>query len=78
MRAFIRDPAFPLAGRIFEALRPLAPNGALIADMPPAFDAPPESVASALALLDQFGVLEFIGDGASRAARIERGTLACL
>lgn len=78
VRAFIRDPAFPLAGRIFEALRPLAPDGALITDMPVAFDAPSETVAAALALLDQFGVLEFIGDGASRAARIEKGTLACL
>jgi len=78
VRAFIRDPAFPVAGRIFEALRPLAPDGARIADMPAAFDCTAEDVAAAVALLDQYGVLDFVGNGVNRAARIEKGTLACL
>lgn len=78
IRAFIREPAFPLAGRIFEALVPLAPDGARVADMPAAFGRSVEDVSAAIALLDQYGVLDFIGDGPERAARIEKGTLACL
>lgn len=78
VRAYIRDPAAPLAGRIFEELVPLAPDGARIADMPAAFERSSDEFAAAIALLDEFGALDFVGEGADRAVRIEKGMLACL
>jgi DNA helicase HerA-like ATPase len=73
VRQFIRDPSFALAGRIFEALRPLSPDGAALADLASHLGATAEDVASAIALLDQFGSLEIDGDGAQRAVRIGKG-----
>lgn len=78
VRAFIRDPAFAIAGRIYSELKAIAPNGARIADMPSGLSASADDVAAGLALLDQFGALEFMGDGDDRAARVEKGMLACL
>lgn len=78
VRAFIREPALAAAGRIYSELKAIAPNGARIADMAEGLSYPPEDIAAGIALLDQFGALEFMGDGADRAARIEKGMLACL
>ena len=73
IRAFIREPGFALAGRIIEALTALAPHGARLANMAVEFGAEQATVLSACALLDRYGVLEFDGAGAERAARIARG-----
>jgi DNA helicase HerA-like ATPase len=73
VKAFIRDPAFELAGRIFGALRPLAPDGAAISDLSAHFGADPRDVAAAIALLDLHGAVEIDGDGERRAVRIAKG-----
>ncbi|MBE1208136.1 helicase HerA domain-containing protein [Aminobacter carboxidus] len=78
IRAFIRDPAFAVAGRIYAELKAIAPSGARVSDMPAGLQSTAEDIAAGLALLDQFGALEFMGDGEDRAARIEKGMLACL
>lgn len=73
VRAFIRDPAFPLAGRLFEELRALQPNGTRVADITPGLSINPDEAAAAITLLDQYGVLEFMGEREARAIRIEKG-----
>lgn len=73
VRAFIRDPAFPVAGRLFEELRRLQPNGARVADIAPGLSIDATIAAAAITLLDQFGALEFMGEGEERAIRIEKG-----
>lgn len=78
IRAFIRDDGFAAAGRIYSELKAIAPDGARIADMPDGLGMSADEIAAGVALLDQYGALEFIGDGAARAARIEKGMLACL
>ena len=70
VRAFVRAPAFPLAGQVLEALRPLAPAGARLTQMAAQFDVSLPAVADACALLDRYGVLDFSGGGEARAARI--------
>lgn len=76
VRGFIRDPSFGLAARIYQGLVPLFPEGAAVTDLGPHFTAGPEAVAGALALLDQFGILEFTGEAGARAVRIAKGQLA--
>lgn len=73
VRAFIRDPHFSLAGRLIAELRALQPDGARIADLAPGLAVTSEEAAAAVALLDQYGALEFLGDGDGRAVRIEKG-----
>lgn len=73
VRAFIREAGFAIAGQVLEALTPLAPQGARLADMAEAFKVPSSAVVGACALLDRYGVLEFEGAGADRAARLARG-----
>lgn len=73
VRGFIRDPAFVAAGSIWGALKPLAPEGAGVADLAPYLKISADEVTAGLALLDGFGVLEFSGEGQSRAVRLERG-----
>lgn len=72
LRAFILEPAFPNAARIWEALRPLAPDGAAVAELGRHLELAPTALANGLALLDRLGVLEFSGEGDARAVRIER------
>ncbi|HSI41791.1 MAG TPA: AAA family ATPase [Xanthobacteraceae bacterium] len=72
VRAFIRDAAFPDAGRIWAALRDLAPDGAAIADLGSHLAIEASAVTAALALLDSFGVVDFDGDGPGAAVRIAR------
>lgn len=72
VRAIIRDPAFPLAGRVWAALLPLAPEGAAVGDLAVHLEASAGDVAAALALLDGYGAVEFSGAGADRAVRVAR------
>jgi len=71
IRGFIRDPAFAIAGRAWGALLPLAPEGATLGELASFLEVPAQDLAAALALLDAQGVLEFSGDGATRAVRVE-------
>lgn len=73
VRAFIRDPHFILAAKIWEALRPLLPEGARLSDLASHLGARPDDVLAAVALLDTNGALDFLGEGDQRAARIARG-----
>jgi PAS domain-containing protein len=73
IRAFIRDPAFAAAGRIWSALAPLLPGGARLADLAQHLQLPIDDVAAAIALLDAQGTVDFVGDGAERAVRIAKG-----
>ena len=73
LRAFLRDPDAALATRVVELLRPIAPDGARLADLAKACDATSERISGALALLDTVGVLEVSGDGETRAVRLTRG-----
>lgn len=70
VRMFIRDPAFPDAGKAFGALIKLAPEGARLTDLAKHLNRKPDQLAAALALLDHYGAIEFDGDGAQRAVRI--------
>jgi hypothetical protein len=73
IRQFIREPGFADAGRIWGALAKLAPEGARVDDLGKHLNRTKSEIAAALALLDQYGVLEFSGDGDKRAVRIEKG-----
>lgn len=75
VRAFLRDESHELAGRIFAALRPLAPNGASLDDLATHFQAEPDDVIAAVALLDGFGAVEIDGVAPARAVRIAKGML---
>jgi hypothetical protein len=73
VREFMRDPAFPDAGRAFAALLKLAPDGARITALQKHLSRSADQVAAALALLDENGAVEFDGEGDARAVRLERG-----
>jgi hypothetical protein len=73
VRSFIRDPAFPDAGRVWAALAPLSPKGATMPDLARHLKRPGDAVTAALDLLDAFGAVEFMGEGDDRAVRIEKG-----
>lgn len=72
VRAFIRDLSFPLAGQIFGELTALAPDGAGLADLAAHLKRSEVEIADALALLDQYGAVEFSGDEPQRAVRVAR------
>lgn len=73
--AFIRDPAFPLAGEIVKALRPLSPNGVRLDELQAHLNAEPDQFVAAISLLDRFGALEMTGDATERAVRLGRNAL---
>ncbi|TCN30317.1 ATP-binding protein [Sinorhizobium americanum] len=70
VRGFIRDPAFGDTGLIWGALQPLAPEGALVFDLAKHLKVGAERVFAALALLDQFGVIEISETADGKAARV--------
>jgi len=70
VRAFIREPAFGMAGVVWNALRPLAPSGAVSADLREHLGVSADDVAAAVALLDRYGVIEIAGDGGQAVVRI--------
>lgn len=69
VRAFLRHSGFETASRIWTELKLLAPEGARIAEMPSALEVPAGEIGEALVLLDQYGVLEFMGEGDERIVR---------
>jgi uncharacterized protein len=66
VRAFIRDDAFPLAGRIFDALRGLAPDGVEIDDLAQHLEVDPAQISAAVALLESYRAVQIRG----RSARV--------
>lgn len=72
VRGFIRDAAFADAGRCWHALRPLAPEGAVVAHLADHLGMSPAECGAALALLDRYGAIQFLGHGAARAVRITK------
>ena len=75
VRAFVRAPAFVMAARVFGALKPLAPEGATLANLQAHLEVDAETLAAAVALLDGHGVLTFLGTGNSRVIGIDRNFL---
>lgn len=75
VRNFIRDAAFADAGRVFGALAKLVPNGARVKDLAKHINKKPEQIADALALLDSYGVFDYLGEGNERAVRIQKDML---
>lgn len=73
VRSFIREPAFADAGRIFEVLTPLSPQGAAVADLADYLSIDASRVAAALALLDTYGAVDIDDVGESRAVRLAKG-----
>jgi hypothetical protein len=76
VRALIREPAFADAGRIWEVLAPLAPQGATVADLADYLSIDAARVASALALLDTYGAVDIDDVGDERAVRIAKGMIS--
>ena len=70
VRAFIRDASFASAGKVWEALQPLYPNGASLADVAAHLSLDTDAVAGAVSLLDGAGAVEVRGDGWTRSVRI--------
>lgn len=63
VRAFIRDPAFTDAGRVWGALVKLAPDGTRIRSLASHLSRKPDQIVAAIALLDQYGAIEISGTG---------------
>lgn len=75
VRSFIRSPGFGNAGRVWHAIAPLAPQGVKVRDLAKHLGLELDQVAGSLALLDNFGVLEFDGTGAARSVRVAAGMM---
>ncbi|UDF29353.1 UNVERIFIED_ORG: DUF87 domain-containing protein [Roseateles sp. XES5] len=73
VRAFIREPAFADAGRIWEVISPLAPQGASVADLADYLSIDAGRVSAALALLDSYGAVEISDMSEGRAVRTGKG-----
>lgn len=73
VRSFIREPGFADAGRVWEVLAPLAPQGAAVADLADYLAIDPSRVATALALLDTYGAVEIDDTAGARAVRLAKG-----
>lgn len=76
VRQFIRSPGFADTGPIWTQLQNLAPDGARIKDLAKHLTRTPAAITASLTLLDQFGVVEFDGEGDKRAVRIAKGMLS--
>ena len=70
VRQFVRDPSFAAAAAIWEALTPLAPDGATVGALAGHLERSCADVTGGLTLLDGIGMLEFMGEGPDRAVRI--------
>lgn len=75
VREFIRETHLLPAARIWSELVQLAPEGAMVVDLAKHLSISPTSAAHGLALLDQFGMVEFSGAGKTRAARCAKGAI---
>jgi len=58
VRTLVRDPAFPLAARLIDLLRPLFPHGAAFSDIVKTTKSDKKTVAEAIALFDAYGVFD--------------------
>lgn len=67
VRAFIRDPHFTLAGKAFEALKGLMPDGTLLKGLASHLEADEKSLLAALALLESYAAIDIDGE----AVRVE-------
>jgi hypothetical protein len=73
VRSFIREPAFPDAGKILEVLTPLSPQGAAVSDLADYLTIDASRVAAGLALLDTYGAIDIDDVGEGRAVRLAKG-----
>jgi hypothetical protein len=69
VRKFIRDPAFSLAGRVFDELKRLYPQGAMVDSLAFHLGCDPKKTSGAVALLEQFAAVEVRDDLAVRLVR---------
>lgn len=76
IRAFIREPAFADAGRIWEVIAPLSPQGASVADLADYLSIDAGRVSAALALLDSYSAVEISDMSEGRAVRAGKGMIA--
>ncbi len=72
VRQFIRNPAFGNAGRVWHDLSKLVPNGARLQDLAEHLQISFDEAVSATALLDSYGVIEFMGQGAEISVRVAK------
>lgn len=75
IRTLVRDPAFPLAARLIELLRPLFPNGATFSDIVKTTKADKKAVAEAIALFDAYGVFEVDTSDNRHIVRLDRSVI---
>lgn len=75
VRGFLRDEASADAARIWKELVPLYPDGAAVSAIGEHLSLSIEATGAAIALLDSYGVLEFMGDSAERVVRASRGMM---
>lgn len=75
VRAFIREPGFADAGRVWAALQKVAPDGARIDGLAKHLTRTPAAIGIALELLDRYGAVEFSGEDEKRAVRITKAML---
>lgn len=70
VRGFLREPGFVIASRIWAALHPLAPAGAVVDDLATHLDVGMDEILAGLSLLDAFGAVEIREAGTARSVRI--------
>ncbi|WP_435008056.1 ATP-binding protein [Tundrisphaera lichenicola] len=63
VRTFIRDESFPLAGRVFEALKGLMPDGTTVRSLAGHLKVDEDDLIAALALLESYGAVEINDEG---------------
>lgn len=63
VRTFIRDESFPLAGRAFEALKGLMPDGTTVRSLAGHLKVDEDDLIAALALLESYGAVEINDEG---------------
>lgn len=63
VRSFIRDSSFPLAGKVFEALKAIMPDGTTVASLAGHLQANEDELIGALALLESYGAVEINDEG---------------
>lgn len=69
LRRFIRDPFFPLAGRVYTALVGVAPAAVTLANLAEHLKAGEDAVAGAVALLEESGAADILDVDGARVIR---------
>ena len=75
VRDFVREPSFALASRVYAALVPVAPDGALCAALADALSVSEVELADAVSLLCRFRIVERSHIDGDLALRVEPGLL---